>query len=98
TVGSSLRVGSSPIRNGENANPWMRTGHGGSAVGRLRKAQTANVRVAKAAAISRPGKAFMKLRARRGSHHTQKAIGSVARALKPEVFGSPARGCARGRS
>jgi hypothetical protein len=47
------------MRNGENANPWIRAGHGGSSVGRLRNAQNAKVRVANTAAINRPGKLFM---------------------------------------
>ena len=47
------------MRNGENENPWMCAGHGGSRVGRFRNAQTAKVRVANTAAINRPGKLFM---------------------------------------
>jgi len=38
---------------------WIRAGHGGSSVGRLRNAQNAKVSVANTAAINRPGKLFM---------------------------------------
>jgi hypothetical protein len=47
------------MRNGEKENPWMCAGQGGSAAGRFRKAQTAHVKAAKAAAINKPGRDFM---------------------------------------
>src|SRR5207244_6567464 len=60
SVGICSCVGSSSARNGENANPWMRAGQGGSSVGRLSQAQTANVSVANTDAISRLGSIFMR--------------------------------------
>ena len=44
----------------------MWAGHGGSAAGRFRNAQTAHVKAAKAAAINKPGNDFME-----GAHHTR---------------------------
>jgi hypothetical protein len=48
----------------------MWAGQGGSDAGRFRKAQTAHVKAAKAAAINKPGRDFMDAREREATHHT----------------------------